>query len=216
MALCNRLKSFCSRMWPSGSSVYTHAARDGARACAIMARISSTRGRPVLRCRTTSSRANTGPIPPTRDTNDSGVLPVSSELLGSSSASRLNLSPARGNAYASYSPIPCCGVIGKNEEITRRSASSRMMFGEFGNSSKMTDIVSSSLLGTTVLKLNSTMRSESGFLKPMSSADVRCLRNTIRKSVPADSTGGRVSDAYSAGFCTSATILSAGNLADLV
>src|SRR5215470_1184808 len=60
--------------------------------------------------------------------------------------------------------MPCCGVIGKKEESTRLSASSRMIFGEFGSSSTMSDIVSNSLLGTTVLKSNSTMRSESGKL----------------------------------------------------
>ena len=70
-------------------------------------------------------------------------------------------------------------MIGRNEESTRRSASSRMIFGALGNNSTTNDIVSSSFVGTAVLKTNSTIRSESGLKMLTSSADVRCLRSTI-------------------------------------
>src|SRR6516162_1312343 len=91
-----------------------------------------------------------------------------------------------------------------------------MMLGAFGINSTIKDMVSSSLEGTAVLKLNSRIRSDRSLLKPVSSAEVRCLRSTIRKSVPADSRGGRVSDEYRAGRCVSATTLIAGNLRDRV
>ena len=90
------------------------------------------------------------------------------------------------------------------------------MFGALGSSSTISDIVSSSLLGTAVLKLNSMIRSESGLWMPVTSADVRCFRSTIKKSVPGDSIGGRVSEAYIVGLWVSATILRAGNRTDLV
>src|SRR6516162_2159998 len=112
--------------------------------------------------------------------------------------------------------MPCWGVISRKDEITRRSASSKIRFGAFGNSSTISDMVSSSLLGTAVLKLNSMIRSEKRLLTLVTSADVRCLRSTIRKSDEGESIGGRFSDAYNAGRCISATILIAGSFKDLV
>ena len=90
--------------------------------------------------------------------------------------------------------MPCWGVIGKNEESTRRSPSSSTILGAFGISSRSSDIVSSSLDGTAVLNTNSTTRSDSGFLNSTSSAEVKCFRRTIRKSELGASMGGLASD----------------------
>ncbi len=147
---------------------------------------------------------------------DCDPISLSSGASPSSRRCRSSLSPAFGYEYVSYSEMPCCGVIGRKEERTRRSASRRMIFGAFGSSSRISDIVSSSLVGTAVLNTNSTMRSESGFVKLTNSADVRCLRSTIRKSPAGASTGGRVSDGYIAGFCGSAAIFNAGSFTDRV
>src|SRR2546422_223046 len=181
-----------------------------------MVRMISTSGCPVLRCRWISSPAKTGPRPATVDINFSAETPWSAVPSDSMTSSRFIFVPELGYAYVSFSPKLCCGVIGRNEDSMRRSASRRMMFGALGNISKTSDIISSSLLGTAVLKANSTIRSESGLLKPVNSAEVRCFRRTIRKSSFEVSSGGRASEVYKAGFCGSAMILNAGSLRDLV